>query len=149
MTVNEIMTANPVVVLPTDDLTTIARLMRDLDIGIVPVVTDRNRMRLQGLITDRDIVVRRLASGVFEEGTAEDVMTSWDLAVAHPDDEVHELLALMKDRQVRRIPVVGDKDQLIGIVAQADVARYLGPQEPEEIEHLLEELSEPPLQSVP
>ncbi len=147
MTVEDIMTANPAVVTPTDSLSTVARLMRDQDVGIIPVVTDLSTLKLEGLITDRDIVVRRLAEDLFEDGTAEDVMTSADLAVAYPDDEVHDLLTLMKDRQVRRVPIVSGRDRLVGIVAQADVARYLGPAEPEEVEQLLEELSEPPLQS--
>jgi len=148
MTVDEIMTANPAVVTPNDDLTAVAGIMRDRDVGIVPVVTDRRSMKLAGVITDRDIVLRRLAEGIFTDGTAEDVMTRGDLAVAYLSDEVHEVLALMREAQVRRIPVVDELDRLVGIVAQADVARYLGPDEPAEIERLLEALSEPPMERV-
>jgi CBS domain-containing protein len=148
MTVDEIMTVNPAVVTPTDDLTMVAGLMRDHDVGVVPVVADRRNMRLEGLITDRDIVMRRIAEGIFTQGTAEAVMTSSDLATAHPSDDIHEVLALMAERQVRRIPVLDDLDRLVGIVSQADIARYLGPDEPAEVEELLEEISEPPFERV-
>lgn len=120
----DIMTANPQVVTPTDSVSRAAAIMRDSDVGLVPVVDDQGTMRLAGVVTDRDIAVRIVAEGRNGDTSARDIMSS-SLATVSPDDDVSSVLSLMKAEQVRRIPVV-DGDRLVGIIAQADVARDLG-----------------------
>ncbi len=120
----DIMTANPQVVTPNDSVTRVAEIMRDSDVGVVPVVDDQSSMRLAGLVTDRDIAVRVVAEGRGNDCTTREVMSS-GIASVSPDDGVDRVMDLMKQEQVRRIPVV-EGDRLVGIIAQADVAINLG-----------------------
>lgn len=120
----DIMTANPQVVTPTDSVSQAAAIMRDSDVGVVPVVDDQGSMRLAGVVTDRDIAVRLVAEGRNGDTSAGDIMSS-GLATVRPDDDISSVLNLMKSEQVRRIPVV-EGDRLVGIIAQADVATDLG-----------------------
>ena len=137
----------------------IARMMRDEDTGVIPVVEDgatgataqsleeSNRMntrihgngRLVGLITDRDIVVRALSEGRDARTTrAGEIMTS-DVSTAHPNDRVVDALRKMGDKQVRRIPVVDTDGILRGIISMADIA--LETEEDRELANALEEIS--------
>ena len=120
----DIMTANPQVVTPADSVSSAAEIMRDADVGVVPVVEDQGSMRLAGVVTDRDIAIRVVAEGRNGETTTREVMSS-GLATVGPDDDISSVLDLMKAEQVRRIPVV-ENDRLVGIIAQADVATDLG-----------------------
>ena len=120
----DIMTANPQVVTPADSVSKAAEIMRDADVGVVPVVEDQGSMRLAGVVTDRDIAIRVVAEGRNGETSTREVMSS-GLATVGPDDDISSVLDLMKAEQVRRIPVV-EGDRLVGIIAQADVATDLG-----------------------
>jgi CBS domain-containing protein len=117
----DIMTANPRVVTASDSITRAAEIMRDTDVGIVPVVEDSGSMRLAGVVTDRDIAVRVIAEGRDGNTNVREIMSS-SLATVRPDDDLDEVTRLMKSEQVRRIPVC-EGDRLVGIIAQADVAR--------------------------
>lgn len=140
MKARDIMTANPESVTAGDSIQTAARIMRDSDVGIVPVVDDEGSRRLRGVITDRDIAVRCVAEG--RDGTCRvsDLM-SGDLVTARPDDDVSKVMDRMKTEQVRRIPVVDDSDRLVGIIAQADIALD-GPGD-KAIGDVVEKISEP------
>lgn len=117
----DIMTANPQVVTPDDSVTRAAEIMRDSDVGVVPVVEDQGSMRLAGLVTDRDIAVRVVAAGRnSSDMRTRDVMSS-GIKTVRPDDDVDHVMDLMKSQQVRRIPVC-EGERLVGIIAQADVA---------------------------
>lgn len=120
----DIMTANPQCVTPEDAVSRAAEIMRDANVGLVPVVEDQGSMRLAGVVTDRDIAVRVVAEGRGNDCRARDVMSS-GLATVRPDDDVSRVTDLMKREQVRRVPVV-ENDRLVGIIAQADVALDLG-----------------------
>src|SRR5688572_32016579 len=134
--VRDIMTGSAECARTTDTLVTVARKMRDLDVGALPICGDDQR--LKGMITDRDIVIRCVADGK-DPGT---VKVS-EFAQGKPvtigaDDSAEETLKTMAKHQVRRLPVI-DGRQLVGIVAQADVARAL----PNElVGQVLEEVSE-------
>lgn len=119
----DIMTANPQCVTREDSVSRAAEIMRDSDVGVVPVVEDQGSMRLAGVLTDRDIAVRVVAEGRNNDCRAREVMSS-GLATVRPEDDVDRVLDLMKREQVRRIPVV-EGDRLVGIIAQADVAMDL------------------------
>lgn len=117
----DIMTANPQVVTREDSVTRAAEIMRDSNVGVVPVVDDQGSMRLAGLVTDRDIAVRVVAEGRNSQDIrAREVMSS-GVTTVRPDDDLDRVMDLMKREQVRRIPVC-EGDRLVGIIAQADVA---------------------------
>jgi CBS domain-containing protein len=134
----DIMTANPQVVTTTDSVSRAAEIMRDSDVGVVPVVDDQGSMRLAGVVTDRDIAIRVVAEGLKGDTSTRDVMSS-GLATVGPDDDLSQVLDLMKSEQVRRIPVV-ENDRLVGIIAQADVA---GQGNDSKTGEVVEKISEP------
>jgi len=94
--------------------------MRDEDVGLVPIVQGE---RLIGTITDRDIAVRVVAEGKESQSTKVKEIASTDLVTVDPQQDLDEALRLMARHQVRRLPVVEEDGRLVGIVAQADVAR--------------------------
>ena len=117
----DVMTANPQCVTSDDSITRAAEIMRDSNVGAVPVVENHGTMRLTGVVTDRDIAVRVVAEGrSSDQIRAREVMSS-RLSTVSPEDDLDEVMDLMKREQVRRIPVV-EGDRLIGIIAQADIA---------------------------
>jgi len=140
MKARDIMTADPQCVTMQDSATVAARIMRDSDVGIVPVVDDGDSRRLRGVITDRDIALRCVAEGRNGECRVAELMTG-DLVTVRPDDDLDRVMSLMKSEQVRRIPVVDDGDRLVGIIAQADVALE-GPGD-REVGQVVERISEP------
>ena len=143
MKARDVMTRNPEVVLPEEGLDRAAEIMERLDVGIVPVVDDRTGMRLRGVITDRDIAIRHVAKRHQLDCRVRDHMTADHLDVVHPDTDVHDVVGRMAHDQLRRIPVTEDGHRLVGIIAQADIARRVGPGEPREVEEMLQRISEP------
>ena len=143
MKARDIMTANPSAVTPRDTVAHAAEIMRDLDVGIVPVVDDQSTMRLEGVLTDRDIAVRCVAKGHQAECRVSDHMTTDHLDVVRADADVRDVIAKMEADQVRRIPVVADGSRLVGIIAQADLAVKLGPKDPTLVEEVVERISAP------
>lgn len=138
--VSDIMTRNPECISLSDSVQEAARIMRDSDVGIVPVVDDSSSLRLRGVITDRDIAVRCVAEGKDGSCRVNDLM-SGDLVTVREGDDVRKLMDRMKTEQVRRIPVVDDNNRLIGIVAQADLALE-GPSD-RAVGEVVERISEP------
>jgi CBS domain-containing protein len=116
----------------------VAGLLRDNDIGILPIVEDETN-KLVGLVTDRDIVIRAVADGKnVTETKVGEVMTT-ELFTANPDDFAFEAVRTMGDKQVRRVPIVNDEGVLEGIVSMADVALEM--EDEKEIAETLEEIS--------
>jgi CBS domain-containing protein len=97
-----------------------AKMMRDEDVGLAPVVEGD---RLVGTLTDRDIALRVVAEGKDPESTSVREVASTDLVTIDPEQTLDEALRLMAQHQVRRLPVVEEDGRLVGVVAQADVAR--------------------------
>lgn len=122
MQVKDLMTKNPATARPDMGLQEVARMMVDFDCGAIPVVKDDKPI---GIITDRDITCRTVAEGVNPlDKTVDDVMTHQVFTVT-PDTNAHDCLLLMEAKQVRRVVVVdGNDNRVLGIVAQADVARH-------------------------
>ena len=117
--IRDVMTANPECVSERDSLRDVARIMKDRDTGVVPVVEGR---KIIGLITDRDIVVRGLAEGKnLENATASDLMTKHVRSV-RDDASVNDALELMSSAEVRRVAVVNKNDELVGIVSLGDIS---------------------------
>jgi len=124
-TARDIMTPDATCVRADETLVDAARRMRDLDVGALPVCGDDER--LQGMVTDRDIVVRCVAAGGDPATTR-----AGDLAAQKPvtigaDDDIDEALSTMIRNGVRRLPVIDGHD-LVGMVSQADVAREASPE---------------------
>lgn len=117
MQVKDIMTTDVFFASPDTPISQIAGKMRDLDVGSIPVC-DNSRHAL-GIVTDRDIVLRGVASGNINMN-AQDIM-SGQLVYATPDMHPHKAADLMAQNQIRRLPVV-DNGQLVGIVAIGDLA---------------------------
>ena len=132
---SEIMTKNVRTATRGTSLREAAVMMRDGDMGAVPVVDDG---KLVGIVTDRDIIIRAIAEGRDAETPIGDAMTA-ELFTVGPDDFVFEAIRLMGDKQVRRIPVIGAGGELTGIIAMADVA--LETEDEREIAETLEEIS--------
>jgi CBS domain-containing protein len=122
MKARDIMTAHPIVVVPTDPVWKAAEIMKQEDIGGVPVVNDRRQGRLAGVITDRDITVRCVARRHTLDCAVGDHMTPMPLRTVHPECAISEIVKQMESAQVRRIPVIDDEGVLIGIVAERDLA---------------------------
>jgi CBS domain-containing protein len=97
-----------------------AKMMRDEDVGLAPIVEGD---RLVGTLTDRDIAVRVVAEGKDPQSTTVRDVASTDLVTVDPAQDLDEALRLMAQHQVRRLPVVEEDGRLVGIVAQADIAR--------------------------
>jgi CBS domain-containing protein len=119
--IRDLMTSNPTVVDPDKPVAEAAKLMKQEDVGIVPIVDDQNR--LVGTITDRDITVRVVAEEKDPKSTTVSEVASQNVVTVEPQQNLDEALRLMAQHQVRRLPVVEEDGKLVGIVAQADVAR--------------------------
>lgn len=120
----DIMTPDPRCINEDETLVAAAHLLRDLDVGAVPICG--NDQRLKGMLTDRDIVVKCLA-----DGGDPATVTAGSLAEGKPvtigaDDDIREALQVMQEHQVRRLPVIDGHD-LVGIISQADIALALSP----------------------
>jgi len=135
-TISEIMTRDVQVVAPDDKVQDAAQLMRDLDIGVVPVCNGR---RLVGMLTDRDIAIRAVAQN---KGSSDlrvaDIMSDRVLW-CYADQTAGEILQQMGDEQVRRIPVVDRNMELVGLVSLGDLATEPGI----DVENALDEISSP------
>jgi CBS domain-containing protein len=141
MNARDIMTADPECVTADDELQAAARIMRDRDVGIVPVVDDRSSMRLRGVITDRDIAIRHVAGDNRDNCRVGDHMSDGAMHCVRPDDSLDEVTRLMKSEQIRRIPVCDEGDRLVGIIAQADLAVDAG--DNAQTGRVVREISEP------
>jgi len=116
--VRDAMTADPRSIGKSVSVVEAAQLMREQDIGSLPITDDE---RLVGMITDRDITMRVVAEAADPNATSVEDVYSRDLISVAPDNDLEEALGLMARHQVRRLPVVED-GRLVGIVAQADIA---------------------------
>ena len=145
MQVQDIMTQNPMCAEPTTSLQQLARMMVDCDCGGIPIC-ESGTDRLIGFVTDRDIVCRVLAKGFNPlQMTAQDAMST-NLQTTKPESTVDDVIHMMERYKIRRVPVTDDDGRVLGIVAQADLARRavrLQPEMMEEFEEVLESVSEP------
>jgi CBS domain-containing protein len=136
--VRDAMTENPRSIGASASVVEAARLMREGDIGSLPI-TDNEE--LVGMITDRDITMRVVAEAADPTTTPVGDVYSQDLISVEPDKDLEEAVQLMARHQVRRLPVV-ENGRLVGIVAQADVALALRENE-QKTGELVEAISEP------
>jgi CBS domain-containing protein len=122
MNISECMSRDVKVVAPGQNIREAARLMADIDAGILPVAENE---RLVGMITDRDIAVRAVAIGKSPDCPVREVM-SQEVLYCYEDQSVEEVARNMGEQQVRRLPVVNRQKRLVGIVSLGDLSRDTG-----------------------
>ena len=155
----DIMTRDLVVATRDTTLVEVARMMKQEDVGVIPVVEydvpagngrtenpDRNyegrnyaRGKLIGLITDRDIVIRAVADNKDAASVRSEDIMSVDIYTAKPNDRVVDVIRKMGNKQVRRIPVTNDNGYLVGNISMADLA--IETQQDRELAEALEDIS--------
>jgi CBS domain-containing protein len=140
MKVQEIMSADPVTVTPDTPLSEAARMMKDQNIGMLPVVDAEGSRNLVGVVTDRDIAIRHVAEGHTTDCLVREAMTS-TVATCKVNDSVDSVMNLMGVEQVRRIPIVDERGDLVGVVSQADVVLQTGNEA--KAEKTVEQISQP------
>jgi CBS-domain-containing membrane protein len=118
---SQVMTHDPVFCLASDTVDRAAQLMRQEDVGSLPVIESYQNKRLIGIITDRDIALKVVAEKRDANMRAQEVMTH-NPVTCHADNDIQVALNAMASHQLRRIPVVDDKNQVVGIISQSDVA---------------------------
>lgn len=117
--VRDAMTSNPCAIDANKPVAYAAKMMKDEDVGLAPVVEGD---RLVGTVTDRDIVMRVIAEGRDPASTSVREIASTNLVTIDPQQGLDEALSLMAHHKVRRLPVVEGNGRLVGVLAQADVA---------------------------
>lgn len=122
MKVKDLMSKEPELATPDMNLTKIAKMMADQNVGSIPVVESRDRLKVVGMVTDRDITTRAVAEGKDPLlMTAKEVMST-PVVTVKQDDDIHDVARLMEKNMVRRVPVVDEEGFVCGMVAQADIA---------------------------
>src|ERR671932_1808541 len=119
--IRDLMTANPCSIDAEQTVAHAAKMMRDEDVGLAPIVEGD---KLVGTLTDRDIAIRVVAEGKDPNQTTVREIASTSLVTVDPQQDLDEALRLMAQNQVRRLPVVEEDGRLVGVVAQADIARH-------------------------
>jgi CBS domain-containing protein len=119
-TVKELMSSKPCSIDSDKPIAYAAQMMRDEDVGLAPIVEGD---KLVGVLTDRDIAVRVVAEGKDPEQTRVSEIASSEVVAVEPEQDLDGALRLMALYQVRRLPVVEQSGRLVGVLAQADVAR--------------------------
>src|SRR2546429_1177506 len=119
--INEVMTERPRAVTPQTTVREAAKLMEEEDVGSLPVVDEETR--LVGIVTDRDVALRVVGGGLGPEATRVGEVASAEVVTLTPEHDLDEALGLMAQAQVRRLPIVVREYELVGMLAQADVAR--------------------------
>jgi CBS domain-containing protein len=119
--IRELMTKNPCSIDADKPVAYAAKMMRDEDVGLAPIVEGQ---KLIGTLTDRDIAIRVVAEGKDPQSTTVREVASSRLVTIDPDQDLDEALRLMAQNQIRRLPVVEEDGKLAGVIAQADVARH-------------------------
>lgn len=141
MKANEIMTSPPVSVTPDTPIQEAARLMKDQNVGMLPVVQAEGSKQLIGVITDRDIALRHVAEGhTSPDCPVSEAMTE-HVTTANPNSDLSDVMDIMGKEQVRRIPIVDERGELVGVVAQADLVLHA--KDDKKAERTIEEISQP------
>lgn len=119
MKIRDIMTTSPEFARADETVQAVAQRMADGDFGFVPVC---DGSRVVGAVTDRDLAVRVLATGLGPSTAVSEVMTR-DIFTVAKDDSIEDVLSAMGDRQLRRFPIVTDNGDLVGVVSIGDLTR--------------------------
>ena len=140
MKIQDIMSAEPSTVTPDTPITEAARLMKEHNIGMLPVVESEGSRRLVGVVTDRDITILHVAEGHLSDCPVREAMTD-NVSTAKADENIDRVMTLMAQEQVRRIPIVDERGDLVGVVSQADIVLESG--DDKKAEQTVEQISRP------
>lgn len=140
MKVREVMSRDPACCLPSEKAQSVAKIMRDRDVGSLPVITDHQSRKLIGMITDRDLCCSVIADGLDPKNTPIEKFISSNPVTCRDGENVEKCERAMQEHQLRRIPVVDAEGACIGIVSQADVALK---DKPERVSKTVSEISKP------
>jgi CBS domain-containing protein len=122
MKVKDLMSKEPELATPDMNLTKIAKMMAEQNVGSIPVVQSRENLKVVGMVTDRDITTRAVAEGRDPLMVTAGEVMSTPVVTVKQDDDVKDVARLMEKNMVRRLPVVDEEGFVCGIVAQADIA---------------------------
>ena len=117
--IRDVMTPNPECVSERDSISDVARIMKNQDTGVVPVVDGK---KVIGMITDRDIVVRGIAEGKDVGSVRVNELMTRQVRSVRDTATVNEALQLMSGAEIRRVAVVNGNDELVGIVSLGDIS---------------------------
>ena len=140
MNVREAMTSDPACCLATDSAQHVAGMLRKLNVGAIPVVTDHESRRLVGIITDRDLCCSVVANGLDPQRTSIQNTMSANPVSCREGENLDDCERLMQERQVRRMPIVDGAGRVIGIVSLADLALR---DKPDNVAKTVAEVSKP------
>ena len=144
MRARDIMTKNPECCTRDNTARDAAKVMRDRDCGVVPVIDDGGRV--VGIVTDRDLALRAIAAGKDVDTRLSELMTPVAMTCGQ-DDDLRDVEQKMAELQVRRIPIVDAGGRCLGIISQADIARAAslddGVVTGEEVALVVEQISQP------
>ena len=140
MKVREVMTPNPVICMSEDSAQKVAAMMREYNVGSIPVVVDRQSRTLLGVITDRDIAMKIVAEGLDPRKTAIEKHITLNPVTCRDGENLEKCEKAMQEHQLRRILIVDSENKVIGIVAQADLALK---GKPENVSKTVQEVSKP------
>src|ERR671930_2634572 len=118
--IRDAMTGNPCSIDADKTVAYAAKMMKDEDVGLAPIVQGD---QLIGTVTDRDIAVRVVAERKDPSSTTVQQIMTKQIVTIDPQQSLDEALRLMAQHQVRRLPVVEEDGRLVGVLAQADIAR--------------------------
>jgi len=115
------MTKDPTCCVPSDTAQRAAKIMREEDTGVVPIIENEHSRKVIGVVTDRDLCMNVVAEGRDSRTTQVHESMTTTVVSCSPQDSVDKATELMRENQIRRIPVVDEQHQLVGIVAMADM----------------------------
>ena len=139
-TCNELMTKTLVCCLPHDTVEKAAQLMKSGNIGSIPVIENEQTQKLVGIVTDRDLALKVVAEGRDAKTTKVEAVMTPNVVTCQPDDDLQKTLDAMSEHQLRRIPVVGTGNKILGIISQADVATRVN--QPDKTAKMVKEISQ-------
>jgi len=115
--------------------------MKEINAGVIPIVESSRSRRPVGVVTDRDIAIRVVAEGRdVARTTTREVMSS-PVVTVNPDTDIERVCEILEQRRVRRLPVVDAQGDLVGMVAQADIATHAPERETADV---VRSISQPP-----
>jgi CBS domain-containing protein len=117
-----VMTKNPVCCLPNDMVARVAQLMKQENIGPIPVIENEQTRKLVGIVTDRDLALKIVAEGRDANSTKVEAVMTREVVTCRAEDDLQIALDVMAKHQLRRIPIVDNDNKILGIISQADVA---------------------------
>jgi CBS domain-containing protein len=136
----DVMTKNPVCCLPNDAAAKVAQMMKHENVGSIPVVEDAQTKKLVGIVTDRDLTMKIVAEGLDANSTKAEAVMTRNVVTCRASDDLQVALDAMAEHQLRRLPVVDNDNQVVGIIAQADVATRVD--QPEKTAEMVKEISQ-------